>query len=118
MEHLRDPEKHVKELHYIMKRHGLLILQLPNLQYLFEPHSKWPILFALPKRLQSLIFMKLNYSYVNLTVKYALSLLQRTRFILRETKKIYHVGIMKLLPWAPSHVFLLQNDDLQYSDNC
>ena len=49
MEHLEDPEKHVRELYRILKPNGTVVLQLPNLQYIFEPHSKWPLLCLFPK---------------------------------------------------------------------
>ncbi|MEM1588476.1 MAG: class I SAM-dependent methyltransferase [Candidatus Bathyarchaeia archaeon] len=66
--------------------------------------------FLLPKKLQSLIFRKLNYAYVNMNVsiKYALSLLNKAGFILRKTIKVYHIGIMRLLPIAPSYIFILE----------
>ena len=54
MEHLEDPEKHVRELYRILKPNGTVVLQLPNLQYIFEPHSKWPLLCLFPKSFQTL----------------------------------------------------------------
>lgn len=110
MEHLEDPLKHVKCLKKIIRYGGWLVLQLPNLQYFFEPHTMIPLLFLLPRKLQKLLFRKLEYAYVNmdLTIKHALNLLLREGFALRKTKKIYHFKIMSLVPWAPSYMFLLQ----------
>lgn len=86
------------------------MLQLPNPQYFFEPHTKIPLLFLLPKRIQKMVFRKLEYAYVNmdLTVKCALKLLLRAGFTLRKSVKIYHAEIMRLMPWAPAYIFLLQ----------
>lgn len=110
MEHLENPVAHVEDLRKIVKRGGWLVLQLPNLQYFFEPHSKIPLLFLLPKKFQRLFFRKLEYSYVNmdLTIKGVLNLLLERGFTLRKMKKIYHVKCMRLIPWAPSYMFLLQ----------
>lgn len=110
MEHLKDPISHVEELRRIIKCGGWLVLQLPNLQYFFEPHSKVPLLFLLPKNFSKVVFQKLKYAYVNmdLTIKYALKLLLERGFILRKVEKIYHIKGMRLIPWAPSYMFLLQ----------
>lgn len=110
MEHLENPLGHVEDLRKIVKPGGWLLLQLPNLQYFFEPHSKAPLLFLLPKRFQRLFFRTLGYPYVNmdLTIKRALNLLSERGFTLRKIEKIYHVKGMRLIPWAPSYMFLLQ----------
>ncbi|MBO3840038.1 MAG: class I SAM-dependent methyltransferase [Thermoproteota archaeon] len=110
MEHLKDPVGHVEDLRKIVKRGGWFILQLPNLQYFIEPHSKIPLLFLLPKRFQRIVFGKLEYAYVNtdLTIKCALKLLFTKGFVLRKVMKIYHAGVMRIMPWAPAYMFLLQ----------
>ena len=68
LEHLQNPSEHIKELYRVLKKGGKAIIQLPNLQYLFEPHSKWPLLWLLPESFQSRIFSLLNYPYVNMKV--------------------------------------------------
>ncbi|MEM2351932.1 MAG: class I SAM-dependent methyltransferase [Thermoproteota archaeon] len=94
MERLKNPVAHVKDLRRIVKRGGWLVLQLPNLQYFIEPHSKTPLMFLLPRKIQTLVFK--------------MKLLLRAGFTLRKLRKIYHVGIMKLVPWPPAYMFLLQ----------
>lgn len=110
MEHLQGPKKHVGELHRVLKDRGKVILQLPNLQYPIEPHSKWPFLFLLPRGFQSKIFEMLNYSYVNMevTINYALTLFEAWGFKLKERVDVYHLNIMKLLPIAPAYIFILE----------
>lgn len=110
MEHVENPAGHVEDLKNVVKRGGWLILQLPNLQYFFEPHSMVPFLFLLPQKIQRLVFRKLEYIYVNmnLTIKGALKLLLSAGFALRKTVKIYHIEVMRLIPWAPAYMFLLQ----------
>lgn len=108
LEHLENPEKCVKELYRVLRYGGTAIIQLPNLQYLFEPHTKWPLLCLMPKSLQSRIFKMFGY-YVNMevTIKKVLSLLKNSGFKLREAVRIYHFDIMKLLPIAPAYIFIV-----------
>ena len=68
LEHLEKPEKCVKELYRVLRHGGIAIIQLPNLQYPFEPHTKWPLLYLLPKRLQSRVLEMIDYSYINMEV--------------------------------------------------
>jgi len=108
LEHLENPGKCVVELYRVLRYGGTAIIQLPNLQYPFEPHTKLPILCLLPKRLQSRIFKMIGYPYVNMevTIKNALSMFQKAGFKLKETIKVYHLGLMKLLPLAPAYIFI------------
>ena len=108
LEHLEKPEKCAKELYRVLRYGGTAIIQLPNLQYPFEPHTKWPLLCLLPKSLQSRIFKMIGYPYINMevTIKNALIMLQKTGFKLEKTLKIYHLGIMKLLPLPPAYIFI------------
>jgi len=108
LEHLKDPRRSVEELYRVLKHGGTAVIQLPNLQYPFEPHTKWPLLCLVPKRLQSRILKMIGYPYINMEViiKNALSMLQKAGFKLKETVKVYHLGIMKLLPQAPAYIFI------------
>ncbi len=110
MEHLPKPEAYVKEIYRILKNRAIVIVQLPNLQYLFEPHSKWPLLFLFPKSLQSKILRMLDYAYINMnvTIKHALKLLLNEGLRLDKSLKLYHLKIMKLLPIAPSYIFIFR----------
>jgi len=108
IEHLKEPEKHIKEIRKALKRKGIFIIQIPNLQYIFEPHSKYPFLFIFPRKIQLLIFKSLNCPFVNMKVnlKKILLLLQEEKFRIREIKKVYHLNIMKLLLIAPSYIII------------
>jgi ubiquinone/menaquinone biosynthesis C-methylase UbiE len=108
LEHLENPERCVEELYRVLRYGGAAIIQLPNLQYPFEPHTKWPLLYLMPKRLQLRILEMIGYPYINMevTIKNSLSMLQKAGFKLEETVKVYHLGIMKLLPQAPAYIFI------------
>jgi hypothetical protein len=62
----------------------------------------------MPKKLQKRILKMIGCSYVNMevTIKNALSMLEEAGFKLKETVKVYHLGIMKLLPQAPAYIFM------------
>jgi SAM-dependent methyltransferase len=108
LEHLGNPAKCVQELYRILRQGGVAIIQIPNLQYLFEPHTKLPLLGFMPQRVQSRILRMMNYAYINfdVTVKNTLLMLQKSGFELEKTMKVYHLGIMKLLPLAPAYIFI------------
>jgi ubiquinone/menaquinone biosynthesis C-methylase UbiE len=96
----------VQELYRVLKQGGVAIIQLPNLQYLFEPHTKLSLLGFMPKRVQSRILKMTNYAYINFddTVKNTLLMLKKSGFELEKTVKVYHLGITKLLPSAPAYI--------------
>jgi hypothetical protein len=98
----------VQELYRVLKQGAAAIIQLPNLQYLFEPHTKWPLLGFMPKWAQSRILRMMDYAYINfdVTVNNTLLMLQKSGFKLEKTVKVYHLGIMKLLPTAPAYFFI------------
>ena len=112
LEHLENPEKCMKELYRVLRHDGTAIIQLPNLQYPFEPHTKWPLLYLLPEKLQSRILEMIGYPYINMkvTIKNTLSMLKKAGFKLKETSKIYHLSIMRLLPLAPAYIFIAEKD--------
>jgi hypothetical protein len=98
----------MQELYRVLRQGRVAIIQLPNLQYLFEPHTKWPLLGFMPKWAQSRILRIMDCDYINfdITVKNALLMLKKSGFKLEKTVKVYHLGIMKLLPIAPAYIFI------------
>jgi len=110
LEHHGNPAKCVRELYRVLKQGGVAIIQLPNLQYLFEPHMKWSLVGFMPKWAQSRILRMMDYAYINfdVTVKNALLILQKSGFKLEKAVKVYHLGIMKLLPVAPAYIFIVR----------
>jgi len=64
----------------------------------------------MPKKLQLRILKMIEYPYINMevTIKNALSMFQKAGFKLKESVKVYHLGIMKLSPIAPAYIFKLK----------
>lgn len=67
LEHLPHPKKSLHGINRILKWGGYLIIQLPNLQYYVEPHTKFP-LFLLPHKLKETIRARIDYPYINFKV--------------------------------------------------
>jgi SAM-dependent methyltransferase len=110
MEHLQFPRIHAKESYRVLRPNGIGIFQLPNLQYLIEPHTKLPLFSLLPKSVQLMVFRRLNYSYLNmsLTINKGLAILIDEGFTLKLVAKIFHLRIMQILPIAPAYIFVLK----------
>jgi len=64
----------------------------------------------MPKRLQIRILKMIDYPYINMkvTIKNALLMLKNAGFRLEETVKVYHLGIMRLLPIAPAYILITE----------
>ncbi len=110
LEHLKYPEKCVEELYRVLKNGGRVVIQIPNLQYVFEPHTKWPLLYLLPKAFQSQVFSRLGYSYVNMNVtfKFVLWIIQKTGFRIKKVVKVYHLHVMKPLVVPPAYMLIVE----------
>jgi len=53
-------DKMVSEAQRVLSVIGVFVIQLPNLMYLVEPHTKFPLLGFLPKRIRSVITSSVN----------------------------------------------------------
>jgi len=102
IEHLDSPLACINEIGRISKQLGVCIIQLPNLQWLVEPHTKFPFLYFLPRSFSSLIKKSTRYSALNLdvTLKKVLSWFSDSDFVNIRRIKTHHVlRISRLLPW-------------------
>jgi len=102
VEHLKHPPACINEISRITKKDGLCITQLPNLQWLMEPHTKFPLLYFMPRKLSSTIKKSTRYTSLNLNVtrKNVLSWFNHSDFTNICRTDIYHIlQICRLLPW-------------------
>jgi len=101
-EHLNHPLACINEISRITKQNGLCITQLPNLQWLMEPHTKFPLLYFMPRKLSSAIKKSTRYDSLNLNVtrKKVLSWFNHSDFANICRGDIYHgLRIFRLIPW-------------------
>jgi len=104
IEHLDHPSTAIGEISRITKQNGICITQLPNLQWIMEPHTKFPFLYLMPYKLSSIIKKSSGYNSLNLnvTLSKVLSWFTHSDFVNTHRKPIYHnLQIFKLLPWPP-----------------
>ncbi|ADI31987.1 class I SAM-dependent methyltransferase [Staphylothermus hellenicus] len=115
IEHLQDPIKCLHEASRVLKEGGYLIIQLPNLQYYVEPHTKFP-LFILPYRFKELIRKRLGYAYINfnVTLKYILNHTPKELELIRKMD-VYHK--IKTPPWPPAWILIYKKTNQQQYDS-
>jgi len=61
IEHIRDPQKFLQEIHRVLKKGGFLYLTLPNYLFPYEPHFKVPFLPFLPKNMSKFLLKHIFY---------------------------------------------------------
>lgn len=104
-EHLSAPEKAVGEIAFVSR--GSCIIQIPNMQYFVEPHTKTPFLFLLPdfakKKVGQLTGVPylLNFSVcpASLTRNF-----QQAAFGLTKYFEVYHAGWTRLLRFPQGYL--------------
>ena len=104
LEHLPSPEMCIHEASKILLEKGMLIVQLPNLLYYIEPHTKFPMLL-LPTRLKEHVRKMINYEYINFecTINRIWKHVPTTLRLV-EKRPIYHR--IKTPPWPPAWILV------------
>lgn len=106
LEHIFEPERALNEFKEVMENGGTLVVQLPNMQYLIEPHTMVPLFFILPSHIKEYFVKNLGYyTDVNLSFKRFMKLTD-SYFNVINTKKIYHK--VKTGPWPAGWMFFLK----------
>jgi len=108
LEHVDGWEKIVGEVHKVLRVGGVFIIQLPNLEYLIEPHTKFPLLKVLPKRLKSIISFTAEYPELqfNCTLVNVLKRLKRCEFKVIGVYYHYHSEVQRLFIVPPSYIII------------
>jgi len=68
LEHVVRPEVVAREIGRVLRKKGTAVVQLPNLQWFIEPHTKWPLLGFMPHFIRESIRNAINYPYINFNV--------------------------------------------------
>lgn len=114
LEYLLRPFQCIKELSRIVKGNGYVFVILPNLQWFFEPYTKWPLLSFFPKVIQKRVMDHTPaYTHINLDVniKNVITTFNTEGFIQLYRFPIYHSSFMKILIWPPSWRIYLKKKD-------
>jgi len=109
LEHLRNPDDCVRELRRVCRADGKVIAQVPNPRWLFEPHSKWPLLFWMREEFQNTIFEHLRIPWVNmkLTVESVQRIFERQGFSLAWRREFHLSEVFRLVASEPPSWFLV-----------
>lgn len=134
IEHTREHQKHLNEIHRLLKRGGIAYLGAPNSIYPIEPHYQIPLIHYLPQSLRLKIlkffqrFIRLrapieeinlpNYFFLKRELKRRFQVDEYTAKVLKNPQefhlkfKIFRylpLGIIRLLtPISPSNIFILK----------
>ncbi len=71
VEHIADQHAFFVEIARVLKPKGSLVLQLPELRFPIEPHTKWPVLYAWNRTLQARILAATGYQDLNLDTSFS-----------------------------------------------
>lgn len=109
LEHFSNFKKVMKEVKRILTPAGHFIVQLPNLLYFLEPHTKFPLLFMLPKRLKRVVTRAISYGYINFdcTINKVMQTAENLGFLLKKKVSVFHN--FKSYPWPPAWILIYLN---------
>ena len=109
LEHIDKWSNALIEISRVLKIGGIYVLQLPNLKYLIEPHTKFPLLYFFPNILRRVIKMTAKYPELNFTctIENILHKVNIVNLKLIGTFYYHHQGIPKFLKTVPPSYFLI-----------
>jgi len=95
----------VREAFRALRSPGLLFIQLPYLEYLVEPHTKFPLLGLIPGPLRRAIVSSTGHLDLQFscTLRNILSELSKAGFRVIGVTPHYHSNNLKILSIAPSY---------------
>lgn len=67
VEHLPDRLRFFREIVRVLSPGGRCYLQIPELRFVFEPHTKWPLLFAMKPTFQAAVLRGTGYDDVDMS---------------------------------------------------
>lgn len=113
LEHLSKPSLCVEEVDRILQMKGVCILQLPNLQWFLEPHTKWPLMHIMPSFVSHIVKRHTNYSGLNsdVTRKNVIDWFTMRKLTNIDRAKVNHRSkIFGLVRSPPAWFFLFEKD--------
>jgi len=105
LEHVEGWKLVIREAFRTLRSPGLLVIQLPNLTYLVESHTKFPLLGLMPEPLKRATVSSVGYPELQFscTLRNVVSELNRAGFWIAGAIPYYHSNHLKILSIAPSY---------------
>jgi len=105
LEHVQSWNLVIREVARVLRKGGLLVIQIPNLRYLVEPHTKFPLLGFLPETLRRAVMASTGSSDLQFdcTLKNVIKELEKSGFIVLGIFPHYHSRALGVLLVAPSY---------------
>ena len=99
VEHMPDQAGFLREVARVLKRGGRAILQIPELRYPIEPHTKWPFLYLWSSAFQSKVLAATGYDDLDLSTSAArvIQLGSESGLQVEQTIPIWHFRLAKLI---------------------
>lgn len=110
VEHITDQLGFFRELSRVLEPGGWIVLQVPELGFPIEPHTKWPLLGLWRPSLRSWILKATGYADLNLSTTLA-TVMQHAGYAgcpLRRIIPIWHFRIARLIGMPMGYFLLLQ----------
>jgi ubiquinone/menaquinone biosynthesis C-methylase UbiE len=114
LEHVVKPEAVVREATRVLKKKGIVIVQLPNLQWFIEPHTKWPLLGLMPNSIREVVRRAINYGYINFntTVRSLIKAFEQSGLTLVALEYFWH-GVKRIMfkYYPPAYLLIFRKVD-------
>ena len=105
-EHLDKPKDAAKEMARVSK--GLCVVQIPNMRFFIEPHTKTPFLFLFPSLVRTKIVQITGIPYFlnfNVTPANLIRWFKQAKFDLTDNLDIYHTAWTRLFRTPQGYLY-------------
>jgi len=99
VEHITDQSAFFQELARILEPDGRVVLQLPELRFPIEPHTKWPLLYVWNSSIRARVLAATGYGDLNMSTSLAgtIRLAEAAGFHTERVVPIWHLRLARLL---------------------
>lgn len=110
VEHFADQPALFRELARVLRTGGCVVLQVPELRFPLEPHTKWPLLLVWNPSLQARILQATGYRDLNLSTSLQgiVKLATAFGFHVGQTVPVWHFRAARVLLMPMGYFLLLK----------
>jgi len=110
VEHLPDQGAFFREVERILKPEGRVLLQIPELDFPIEPHTKWPFLRLLNRSFQSAVLAATGYEDLDLDTSVAglRRMAAEAHLEIEREAPVWHFAVARLFRTPMGHVLIFR----------